>query len=141
MTALTLSISNAIINAALEHARAEGYRPMSAVVLDAGGHLVAMQRQDGATMFRTDIATGKAWAAVAMGVSSRALMKRAADNPNFFDALASTGQGKFIPQVGAVLIKDADGNVLGAAGASGGTGDEDEAICIHGILAAGLKAG
>ena len=140
MTQLTLAISNTILNAALEEASAKGYRPMSAVVLDAAGHLVAMQRQDGATMFRTDIATGKAWAAVAMGVSSRALMKRAADNPNFFGALASTGQGKFIPQVGAILIKDAGGKVLGSVGASGGTGDEDEAICIHGIIAAGLKA-
>lgn len=140
MTELTLALSNTILNAALAQAGAQGYRPMSAVVLDAGGHLVAMQRQDGATMFRTEIATGKAWAAVAMGVSSRALGKRAADNPNFFAALASTGQGKFIPQVGAVLIKNGAGVVLGAVGASGGTGDEDEAICIHGVEAAGLKA-
>lgn len=141
MTVLTLSFANAIIAAALTHAGAQGYRPMSVVVLDAGGHPLAMQRQDGATMFRTEIATGKAWAAVAMGVSSRALMARAADNPNFFGALASTGRGRFIPQVGAVLVKDAHGTVLGAVGASGGSGDEDEAICIHGIVAAGLKAG
>jgi uncharacterized protein GlcG (DUF336 family) len=140
MTELTLAISNIILNAAMQEASSKGYRPMSAVVLDASGHLVAMQRQDGATMFRTDIATGKAWAAVAMGVSSRALMKRAADNPNFFGALASTGQGKFIPQVGAVLIKNAEGKVLGSVGASGGTGDEDEAICIKGIAVAGLEA-
>lgn len=140
MTELTLAISNTILNAALQEASSQGYRPMSAIVLDASGHLVAMQRQDGASMFRVDIATGKAWAAVAMGVSSRALMKRAADNPNFFGALASTGQGKFIPQIGGVLIKDAEGKILGAVGASGGTGEEDEAICIHGIVTAGLKA-
>ncbi|WP_373988217.1 heme-binding protein [Duganella sp. BuS-21] len=140
MTELNLAAANIILNAALQEAGSKGYRPMSAVVLDAGGHLVAMQRQDGASMFRADIATGKAWAAVAMGVHSRALMKRAADNPSFFGALASTGQGKFIPQVGGVLVKDAEGNILGAVGASGGTGDEDEAICIHGIVTAGLKA-
>ncbi len=140
MNQLTLDISNNIIKAALENSGAQGYRPMSVVVLDAGGHLIAVQRQDGASMFRTDIATGKAWAAVAMGVNSRNLMKRAADNPSFFGALATTGNGKFIPQVGGVLVKNAEGQIIGAVGASGGTGDEDEAICIHGIVAAGLKA-
>ena len=75
-----------------------------------------------------------------MGVNSRALTQRAKDVPHFFNALASTGEGKFIPQTGAVLIKDAQGNLLGAIGASGGTGDEDEAICIHGVQAAGLVA-
>jgi uncharacterized protein GlcG (DUF336 family) len=92
-------------------------------------------------MFRIDIASGKAWASIAMGAASRVLTQRAKDLPAFFGALASTGHGKFIPQTGAVLIKDADGKVLGAAGASGGTGDEDEAICIAGIEAAGLQPG
>jgi len=141
MTTLTLSISNAILDAALQQARALGHRPMTAVVLDAAGHMVALQRQDGASMFRADIATGKAWAAVAMGASSRALMQRAAGNPNFFGALAATAGGKFIPQTGAVLIRDEAGHVLGAVGASGGTGDEDEAVCLHGIAAAGLAPG
>ena len=92
-------------------------------------------------MFRIDIATGKAWASIAMGAASRVLTQRAKDLPAFFGALASTGNGKFIPQTGAVLIKDAQGNVIGGAGASGGSGDEDEAICIAGIEAAGLQAG
>ena len=69
------------------------------------------------------------------------LFRSAKGNPNFFVALAATGQGKFLPQTGAVLIKDAQGNVLGAAGASGGTGEEDEAACMFGIEAAGLKHG
>lgn len=140
MTQLTLALANTIVAAALRHASEQHFSPMSAVVLDPAGHLVAMQRQDGASMFRFDIASGKAWAAVAMGVSSRALGLRAAGNPNFFAALASAGQGKFIPQAGAVLIKNADGAVIGAVGASGGSGDQDEAICIHGIAAAGLEA-
>ena len=92
-------------------------------------------------MFRIDIASGKAWASIAMGAASRVLTQRAKDLPAFFGALASTGHGKFIPQTGAVLIKDAGGRVIGAAGASGGSGDEDEAICIAGIQAAGLQAG
>ena len=76
-----------------------------------------------------------------MGAASRVLTQRAKDLPAFFGALASTGQGKFIPQTGAVLIKDPAGKVVGAVGASGGTGDEDEAICIAGVEAAGLQPG
>ena len=89
-------------------------------------------------MFRFDVAQGKAWGAVAMGASSRALAKRAKDNPNFFVTLAATAHGKFLPQTGAALIKDADGTIIGSAGASGGTGDEDEACCVAGITSAGL---
>jgi uncharacterized protein GlcG (DUF336 family) len=73
-----------------------------------------------------------------MGASSRALAKRAKDNPNFFITLAATAQGKFLPQTGGVLIRDAAGKILGAAGASGGTGEEDEAACAYGIEKAGL---
>jgi uncharacterized protein GlcG (DUF336 family) len=76
-----------------------------------------------------------------MGASSRLLGERAASNPNFFVSLASTAQGRFLPQTGAVLIKDQSGRVVGAVGASGGTGDEDEAICIAGVEAVGLEAG
>ena len=76
-----------------------------------------------------------------MGAASRVLTQRAKDLPAFFGALAATGNGKFIPQTGAVLIQDGHGAVIGAAGASGGTGDEDEAICIAGIAAAGLQSG
>jgi uncharacterized protein GlcG (DUF336 family) len=139
--ALTLDQANRIIAAALRRAAEAGYKPMAVVVLDDAGHVKSAQRQDGASMFRIDIATGKAWASVAMGAASRALTQRAKDLPAFFGALASTGQGKFIPQTGAVLIKAADGSVIGAAGASGGTGDEDEEICMAGIKAAGLEAG
>jgi uncharacterized protein GlcG (DUF336 family) len=138
---LTLAQANRIIAAALQRSTDSGYQPMAVVVLDASGHTKSAQRQDGASMFRIDIASGKAWASIAMGAASRVLTQRAKDLPAFFGALAATGQGKFIPQTGAVLIKDADGKVIGAAGASGGTGDEDEAICIAGIEAAGLQPG
>nr|HET7858793.1 heme-binding protein [Caldimonas sp.] len=138
---LTLAQANQIIAAALQRSTDSGYQPMAVVVVDAAGHVRSAQRQDGASMFRIDIASGKAWASVAMGVASRVLTQRAKDLPAFFGALASTGQGRFIPQTGAVLIKDGDGRIVGAAGASGGTGDEDEAICIAGIQAAGLQPG
>ncbi|MGZ5768471.1 MAG: GlcG/HbpS family heme-binding protein [Caldimonas sp.] len=141
MTALSLAQANAIVDAALRAAREAGHQPMAVVVLDAAGHLKAAQREDGASMFRVDVATGKAWAAVGMGAASRTLAQRAKDNPNFFVALAATAHGRFLPQTGAVLIRDAAGTVLGGVGASGGTGDEDEAICIAGVLAAGLQQG
>jgi uncharacterized protein GlcG (DUF336 family) len=101
----------------------------------------AAQREDGASMFRIDIATGKAWGAAAMGVASRALAERAKDNPNFFLGLAATSHGKLLAQPGAVVIRDASGKLIGAVGASGGTGDEDEAICVHGVQSVGLAHG
>ena len=138
---LTLAQANQIITAALAKSREAGYKPMGVVVLDGGGALKAFAREDGASMFRFDIARAKAWGAVGMGVSSRVLGQRAKDNPNFFVSLAATAGGKFLPQTGAVLVKDGAGNVIGAVGASGGTGDEDEAICLAGVSAAGLAAG
>ncbi len=138
MNTLTLNQANQIISAALEKARAMQVQPMSVVVLDDAGDVKAAQREDGASMFRMDIAKGKAWAAVGMSANSRVLAERAQKMPIFFGALAATGQGNFIPQTGALLIKDSNGVILGAVGASGGTGDEDEAICQHGIEIAKL---
>ena len=140
MAALTLRQANAIIEHALAKAREMRIKPLAVVVLDDSGNVKAAQREDGASMFRFDVAKGKAWAAVAMGASSRALAKRAKDNPNFFITLAATAQGRFLPQTGGVLIKGPSGEILGAAGASGGTGEEDEAVCVHGIEGAGLTA-
>jgi uncharacterized protein GlcG (DUF336 family) len=140
MAALTLAQANRIVEGALAKAREMNVRPLAVAVLDDAGHVKSLQREDNASMFRVDIAVGKAWASVGMGASSRTLLGRAKENPQFFGALAATAQGRFLPQTGAVLIKDAAGNVLGAAGASGGTGDEDEAACIAGVQAAGLIA-
>ena len=140
MSTLSLESANSIIEQARRKAREMRINPLTIVVLDPSGNLVAAQREDGASMFRFDIALGKAWAAVAMGVSSRALAGRAKQNPNFFVTLAATAHGRFLPQTGAVLIKDSDGRLLGAAAASGGTGEEDEAACAHGVTAAGFAA-
>ena len=141
MATLTLTQANQIISGALAQSKSAGYKPMGIVVLDDGGNIKAFAREDGASMFRFDVAQGKAWGAIGMGASSRVLGERARDNPNFFVSLAAASGGKFLPQTGAVLIKNAAGEVLGAAGASGGTGDEDEAICMAGVLAAGLVSG
>jgi len=138
MSKLTLKQANTIIDKALEKARTMKIKPLAVVVLDDAGNVKAAQREDGASMFRFDVAQGKAWASVAMGASSRALAKRAKDNPNFFITLSATAKGRFLPQTGGVVIKDEKGEVLGAAGASGGTGEEDEEACVAGIQAAGL---
>ena len=140
MSTLTLEQANTMVAVAVREARKAGYRPMTVVVLDDAGHLKVAQREDGASMFRLDIAIGKAWAAVAMGTSSRTLLGYAKEHSQFFTALSATSQGKFVPQTGAVLIRDASGAALGAMGASGGTGDEDELICKAGVDAAGLVA-
>jgi uncharacterized protein GlcG (DUF336 family) len=140
MPRLTLKQANTIIEKGLVKAREMKIKPLAIVVLDDSGNIVSAQREDGASMFRMDVAKGKAWGAVAMGASSKALANRAKSNPNFFLTLASTAGGKFLPQTGAALIKDKDGAIIGAAGASGGTGEEDEACCVTGIEAAGLTA-
>ena len=139
MNQLSLEHAYRIIAGALEKSKACGYKPMAIAVLDAAGHLKAFVSEDGASMFRFDIARAKAWGAVGMGVSSRALAQRAKDNPSFLTSLSATADGKFLAQPGAVLIKDDAGQVLGAVGASGGTGDEDEAICTAGVISAGFR--
>ena len=138
MNPLSLNQAQAIIAGALAAARNKGYKPMGVVVVDAAVQAIAFARQDGASALRLDIAHGKAGAAVGMGVSSRALAARAKDMPAFFGTIATNARHPFIPQTGAVLITNAQGEMIGAVGASGGTGDEDEEIVIAGIAAAGL---
>lgn len=138
MESLTLDQARRAVETALAAARREGFKPMAIVVLDEAGQLKHVAREDGATPLRVDIAHGKAAAAFGMGVSSRTLHERASANPVFFGAIAAAAGGKFIPQTGAVAIIAANGQLLGAIGASGGTGDEDEAICIEGLRDAGL---
>jgi uncharacterized protein GlcG (DUF336 family) len=139
MNSLSLTQSQAIIASALAAARDKGYKPMGVVVVDAAAQAIAFAREDGASALRLDIAHGKAGASIGMGVSSRALAVRAKDMPAFFGTIASNAQHPFIPQTGAVLITNSQGQIVGAAGASGGTGDEDEEIVIAGITAAGLN--
>jgi uncharacterized protein GlcG (DUF336 family) len=139
MTTLTLAAARTILDAAFAAARAANFKPMGVVVVDAAAQVVASAREDGATALRLDIALGKAAAAVGMGVNSRTLATRAKDLPTFFTSIAAVSSQHFLAQTGAVLIVADDGRVLGAAGASGGTGDEDEQICSAGIAAAGLK--
>jgi len=138
MSPLSLTQAQTIIASALSEARQKSYLPMGVVVVDTAAQAIAFAREDGASALRLDIAHGKAGAAIGMGTNSRALALRAKDLPAFFSTIASNAQHPFIPQTGAVLITNAQGQIIGAAGASGGTGDEDEEIVIAGIAAAGL---
>ena len=139
VTRISLAHANLIIETALAVARQRGYKAMAVAVLDDAGCLCALQREEGASPFRIDIATSKAWAAVSMGVSSRTLADRAQTNANLFNALPAVSQGKFLPHTGAVVVKGETECIIGAVGASGGSGDEDEAICIAGVEAAGFR--
>lgn len=140
MTALTLVQANTIINAAINAARATGGPPIAVVVIDEGGHVKASQREDGASMFRIDVGFGKAWGAVAMDTPSRKLAEKAKNNPAFFQALSVTSGGRLLPNPGGVLIKSADGVIIGGVGISGDTGPNDEGFACAGIAAAGLVA-
>ena len=142
MNSISLAQAQTLIAAALAEARAQNFKPMGLVVVDAAAQVVASAREDGASALRLDIGLGKAAAAVGMGVNSRVLAQRSKEVPVFLGAIAAVAQQKFVPQTGAVLIVDAGGALVGAAGASGGTGDEDEQIVIAGIAtlaASGLR--
>lgn len=140
MSRLTLSKANQIIQIAIKTARGLKLAPLTVVVLDEAGHLKAMQREDGATMLRQQIATAKAWGAVNMGISSRALAAVAEQRPDFMNALISVAEGKVMPVIGGVLIRDADNEIIGAVGVSGDVSDQDELCAIAGIEVAGFRA-
>lgn len=141
MTSLTLEKANQMIQTAINRARELNMAPLTVVVLDAAGHLKAMQREDGASVIRQQIATAKAWGAVNMGVSSRSLAGVAVQRPDFMKALIGLADGKVMPVPGGVLIRDAENNLIGAIGISGDVSDQDERCAIAGIEAAGFVAG
>lgn len=137
---LSLSLANSIIAAAFAKGAELGLKPLGIAVLDAGGHLLAFQRQDGASSFRPQIAMTKASGALGLGVSSRKIGEMAAERPSFIASLGSVVPGGVIPAAGGLVIVNADGNVVGAVGVTGDTSDNDEACALHGLAATGLKA-
>jgi uncharacterized protein GlcG (DUF336 family) len=136
---LTLAAAQTIVAVALDHARKADFKPVGVVVLDERGVVKAAAFEDGTSLRRYDIAHGKAYGAIALGAGSRRLHARLATEPNFI-LTASQAIGGLVPAPGGVLIRDADGVLLGAVGISGDTSDNDEAAAIAGITAAGLLA-
>lgn len=140
MNRLTLDQANTIIAKAIETRRADNGKPLAVAVLDDSGIVKSIQREEGASMFRPDVAFSKGWAAVAMDAPSRELARRAQKNPTFFATLASVSGGRMAINPGGVLIRDANGDIIGAVGISGDTGERDEEFAIAGIQGAGLVA-
>ncbi|OCW23067.1 MULTISPECIES: heme-binding protein [unclassified Pseudomonas] len=140
MSALTLKIATQLAGQALSAGRTISAAPLTVAVLDSGGHLITVQREDGASLLRPHIAIGKAWGAIALGKGSRLLALDAQQRPAFIAALNSLGQGSVVPAPGGVLIRDQAGAVLGAIGISGDTSDIDEQCAITAIEGLGLRA-
>ena len=139
MSELTLEIARKILDAALAKAVEKKLKPLVVTVLDARGCVKLSAAQDGSSLLRSEIAHGKAYGALAMGMGSRALFQRAQEQAYFVDAVNTLAQGRLVPVPGGVLIQSG-GVLLGAVGISGDTSDNDEACAIAGIEAAGLKA-
>ncbi|MFD1697595.1 GlcG/HbpS family heme-binding protein [Roseibium aestuarii] len=140
MRKLTLSMAEQIISASYAKARELGLKPLTVAVLDAGGHLTALSRQDGSSIMRPQIAQGKAFGALAVGTGTRWLNANAESRPHFVQALNGVAGGGIVPVPGGVLMKDEDGDVVGAVGITGDTSDNDEAAALAGIAAVGLIA-
>jgi uncharacterized protein GlcG (DUF336 family) len=139
MTVLTLRHAREIISGALSHRATEGFNPLCVVVIDSGGHVIACEREDGVANRRFDVALGKAYGAISIGVNSRTLGTMAVERPHFMAGVTAAIGGSLVPVAGGVLIVD-EGRTIGAVGVSGDTSDNDEAAALAGIRAAGLTA-
>jgi uncharacterized protein GlcG (DUF336 family) len=140
MNTLSLDAALAIAQRTLAEGRARGFAPLTAAVLDSGGHVVALLRADGSSLLRPQIATGKAWGALGLGFGGRELAQRAAKMPAFFNALSDLSGGHMVPVPGGVLIRDPSGGLMGAVGVSGDASDNDEVCAVEAIHVAGLVA-
>lgn len=137
---MRLEVANDVVNTVLARAAGLGLQPLAVAVLDAGGHVVVLQRQDKASNKRADIAFGKAHGALSLGIGSRGLMARAEQQPYFIAAATAAIGGALIPLPGGVLVRDEAGDLVGAVGVSGDTSDNDELVAVAGIEAAGFTA-
>jgi uncharacterized protein GlcG (DUF336 family) len=140
MNALPLDLARKIISCGFVKSRDEAMNPLAIVVLDARGALKAAELEDGTSLMRYEIAHGKAFGALSLGIGSRAIYKRAQEQSFFVDAVNSLAQGRLIPVPGGVLIREKNGTIIGAVGVSGETSDNDEIIAVSAIESQGLVA-
>jgi len=138
-TPLDLATAQLIAGEVIGRRRQLGYAALTVAVLDQGGHVIVLHREDGSGILRPQIAMAKAWGALGMGMGSRTLAGRAALQPGFFAALATLAPGGLLAVPGGVLVRASGGALLGAVGVSGDTSDRDEECALHGIRAAGLR--
>lgn len=139
MAAITLAQANGIIEAILKRAAEEDCRPLSVIVVEPGCKVKAFQKEDGSSMMRFEMAYGKAYAALALGRSSKLMRLRNEEKPAFVRYLIAASDDQIFPEGGGMQIRDVDGEVIGAVGITGGLEDHDEELCVHGIHAVGLK--
>lgn len=139
MTMITLEQSKRIIEAVLSRGRELACRPLSVVVVEPGAKVKAFQKEDGSAMMRFEMAYGKAYAALALGRSSALVRVRAEERPLFMQYLIRASGDQIFPEGGGMLIRDKEGEVIGAVGVTGDTQERDEELAVHGIHAAGLK--
>ncbi|MEK8080429.1 GlcG/HbpS family heme-binding protein [Pseudomonas sp. XK-1] len=140
MSVLNLHTATTISNHALVLGRKLSAAPLTVAVLDAGGHLISLQREDGASLLRPQIAIGKAWGALALGKGSRLIAADAQQRPAFVGAVNALAEGRLVPAPGGVLIRDERGEVIGAIGITGDTSDIDEQCAVSAVESVGLKA-
>lgn len=139
MNQISLEQARVIVAAAFAEGQRLGLKPLSVAVLDAGGHLLAFERQDGSSTLRPRIAAGKAAGALALGVSSRQIAVMAEERPVFIGALSAMPGQDMVPAAGGLIVIDKQGRTLGAVGVTGDTSDNDERCAIAGIGVAGLE--
>lgn len=137
---LKLQQARDIIKVALGKGAEMGLKPLTVAVLDGGGALLALERSDGSSRMRPDIAIGKANGAIALGMGSRAIYNRAQEQPYFVQSMNALARGVLVPVPGGVLIRSADGDILGAVGITGDSSDNDEMCAAAGIESIGLVA-
>lgn len=140
MDSMLLEQANTIADKSLQKGRELKLAPLTVVVLDAGGQMKVLKREDNASLLRPEIALGKAWGVLGMGFGGRELARRAEQMPVFFTALNAMTGGRMVPLAGGVLIRNREGQVIGSVGISGDTSDNDEICAVHGVEAAGLTA-
>jgi uncharacterized protein GlcG (DUF336 family) len=138
MVKLALDQADRIANNILAKGRELGFAPLTACVLDAGGHVIVLKRADGASIMRPELATAKAWGVLGMGFGGRELARRAAAAPGFFASLNTISEGRMAAVAGGALLRDSEGEVVGSVGVSGDTSDNDEAALIPAVLAVGF---
>ncbi len=138
--ALNLRKARAIIKGTLAKGTEAGFKPLSVAVLDAGGHVLAFERSDGASVGRFEIARGKAYGCIMLGLGGTAIQARGESQAVFVDAMNGAFDGKFVPVKGGLLVRDGKGVLLGAVGVTGDTSDNDMIAAIAGIESAGLVA-
>lgn len=139
MPSVSLKQSNAIIAATLAEGRKRGLKPLCVAILDPGGRLISLQREDGASILRPQLAIGKAAGALALGMSSRKIAELAVERPHFIASLGTIAPDGIVPAAGGVLLASIDGQLIGSVGVTGDTSDNDEVCALAGILAANLK--